>query len=395
MTSFSPGDIIVNSCTISGDGGDVDISRRIRSWQVFENLQKPYSSIQMVVVDNTGLMDQNVVLNGHNFLSLSFQNVGQDPYENIWAVTSVEKSSHTQNLRTKIYTITGYSIHMLNVPRVQRAYKDITPTAVITDLVNTYVGPYKGFSVRDPSRGMIGNNLMPFNINGQQIYAALKNVMNQAASSSNDSSAYALFEDSKGLVLDSLENILLTGLANPVATYIQRPLGQDFFRDQAMQAYVILSLRENARVERVSSLQAETQATRVYDIFSHGFSSAAANFGGGDSGSNKGSGSATYQNLGYNIMRPPSYAQVFAAPRKWIASVFDGQSVTIQVPFNSDLTVACGVTVESIAPGGDLDTAVLDGLAGPCVATEICHNVRLDRKKMQGLTIGRFVTGRG
>jgi hypothetical protein len=392
MGSFSPGDIIINTCSISGSGGTVDISRRIRSWQIFENLQKPYTSVQMVVVDNTGLMDQNVVLDGTNTLSLSFQNPGQAPYENVWAITSVEKSSHTQNLRTKIYNITGYSLHMLNAPRVQKAYKDMTPTDVVADLVNTYLGPLKGLQIRDPSRGMIGSSLMPFNINGQQIHAAIKNVMNQSASASNDSSAYALFEDSKSMVLDSLENILVTGLANPVATYIQRPLGQDFIRDQALQAYVILNLRENARVDRTASLQAESQVTRPYDIFGHTFDSIASSFGVGAGGGGK--GGSTYQNLSYNIMRPPSFAKVFAAPRKWIASVFDGQSVTIQVPFNSDLTVACGLIVDSIAPGGDLDTATLDGMAGPVVATEVCHNVRLDRKKMQGLSIVRAVTGR-
>jgi hypothetical protein len=389
MPSFSPGDIIVNACYISGDGGWVDISRRIRSFQVFENLQKPYSSVQMVVVDNTGLMDQNVILNGHNFLTLSFQNPGQAPYQNTWAITSVENSENTQNLRTKIYTMTGYSVHMLSLPRVQKSYKDMTPTSVISDLVGTYLSPLKGFSVRDPSRGMIGSSLMPFNINGQQIFAAIKNVMNQSASTSNDSSAYALFEDSKSLVLDSLQNILNTGLSNPVATYIQRPLGQDFIRDQALQAYVILNLKENSRVDRTSSLQAETQATRTYDIFAHGFASAAANFGGGTGAA------STYQNLTYNIMRSPSFAKVFAAPRKWIASIFDGQSVTVQVPFNSDLTVACGFIVQTISAAGDLDIATLDRLAGPVVATEVCHNVRLDRKKMQGITICRACTGRG
>lgn len=388
--SWSPGDIVINSCYISGDGGWVDISRRIRSWQVFENLQKPYSSVQMVVVDNTGLLDQNVILNGHNFLTLSFQNPGQAPYENTWAITSVENSQHTNNLRTKIYTITGYSIHMLSLPRVQRSYKNMTPTSVISDLVGTYLAPLKGLQIRDPSRGMIGSDLMPFNINGQQIFAAIKNVMNQAASTSNQSSAYALFEDSKSLVLDSLENILVTGLSNPVATYMQRPLGQDFIRDQALQSYVIMNLRENSRVDRTSSIQAETQATRTYDVFGHVFNSIAQTFGG-----SAGGGSSTYQNLSYNIMRPPSFAQSFAAPRKWIASIFDGQSVTVQVPFNSDLTVACGFIIQSIAPGGDLDTAVLDKLAGPVVATEVCHNVRLDRKKMQGLSIVRAVTGRG
>ena len=389
MSSFSPGDIIVNQCSITGDGGSVDISRRIRSFQVFENLQKPFSSIQMVVVDNTGLMDRNLVLNGHNVLSLSFQNVGQAPYTNVWAVTSVEKASQTQNLRTKIYTITGYSLHMLNLTRVQKAFKNIPSTSAISDLVNTFLKPYKGFSVRDPSRGLLGSELMPFNINGQQIFAALKNIMNQSASTSNDSSAYTMFEDKNGLVLDSLENILNTALGNIVATYIQRPLGQAFYRDQALQSYVILSLRENARVDRTSSLQAESQATRVYDIFSHKFSSATSNFGGSSANP------STYQNLGYNLMRTPSFAHIYAAPRKWIASMFDGQSVTIQVPFNSDLTVACGLWIDSIAPGGDTDTAVLDGLAGPVVATEVCHNVRLDRKKMQGISCARCITGRG
>lgn len=391
MSAFSPGDIIINECVISGSfgSGGVDISRRVKDFEIFENLQKPYSSVRMTVIDNTGMIDRNAIMDGTNTLSLSFQNPGQAPYTNTWTITSAEKSQHTQNLRTKIYTITGYSMHMLRLPRVQKSYQFIPPTGVISDLVNTFLQPFKGFQVRDPARGMIGNQLMPFTINGQQIFKAIRNVMNQAASTSNDSSAYVMFEDKNALVLDTLEHILDTGLSSSVATYIQRPLGQNFLRDQAIQSFVILNLKEDTRVDRTSQVQAESQATRVFDLFGQNFSSALADFGFGG-----GSSSSTYHNIPYNILRPPNFAKLVASKRQWIASIFDGQSVTITVPFNSDLTVACGYTVQSITPSGDVDLATLDGISGPLVATEVCHNVRLDRKKMMGVSIVRGITGK-
>jgi hypothetical protein len=392
MDNFSPGDVIINECMITGaQGGAVDVTRRVHSFQIYENLQKPYSAIQITIVDNTGLIDKSVQLNGKNFLSLNFQNPGQAPYTNTWLITSAEKSQHTQNLRTKIYVITAYSMHMERLPRVQRSFKNMSPTAAIQELIGTYLNPYKGFQIRDPARGMVGNDLMPFTINGQQIFRAIRNLMNQSASTTNDSSAYVLFEDSKALVLDTLENVLYKGLSSPVATYFQRPLGQDFIRDQALQAYTILKLKEDSRVDRTEQIQAESQAVRTFDMFAQTFQNLGTFFGGASASTG---GASTYQNIAYNLLRPPSYAKMVADKRKWIASVFDSQSATIFVPFNSDLTVGCGYIIQSITPGGDMEVAQLDKLSGPLVATEVCHNVRIDRKKMMAISIVRGVTGR-
>lgn len=381
--SFNAGDVEIQRCVLSGAAGSVDVARRVHDFSTFESIKKAYVSLVMNLVDDTDVLNYNVGLDGTNTLDLSFSQPGQEPWTGKFVVTSIEKGTKLQNLRVQNYQLVGYSPHMTNFPKVQKAYKNKTGTGVARDLIESFLKPIKPLVVRAASKGMLGSDRMPYNINGVQIHKAIRQTLLRSASTKDKSSAYVFFENNKELVIDTLENLLKEGLQSPVATYYQRPMGQDFLRDAALQNFIILSLQEESRVDATSTAQDQTQSVRPFDVFSNLFKP--KKDGKGDA--------STYLNLAYNILRPPTHLAEVMPERKRIAGKFDQQSATIVVPLNPELTVGKGFAVQTLAPGGDTGEAVLDQLAGPLLATEVRHMVDLTKKRMQGTTVAKGVRG--
>lgn len=379
---FNPGDIEIRECMLSGIPGSVDISRRIHDFKIYENIKKPYTSIEMTIIDNADIINNNIGLDAtNNFLSLSFGQPGQPSYTGRWAIMSIEKGRNLNNQRTAIYKIIGYSPHMTKFPKVQKAYKNQTATNVAKNLIQQYLSPEKALQIGAPSRGILGNNTMPFNINGIQIHKAIRSTLLRAASTVDPSSAYVFFENQHSMVIDTLENLLNKAFTNPRNAFYQRPMGKDFLEDVARQPFIILSLREESRQSRPASIQDESQAVNTLDMFSNVFKKGNTQ------------GSSSYLNIPYNLLRPPTYIANFLDKRKKIAGEFDSQSVTIHVSFNQSVTVGEGFTVETIAPAGDTDQVVLDRISGPLLCTEVCHSVILDKRRMQGTTTAKGVKG--
>jgi hypothetical protein len=383
MPGFNPGDVIIGQALISGDVGSVDITRRIMNMAVYEHLSKPYTSVSLMIQDNADILNNNLFLNGNNSFTVSFGQPGQDPYTGTWVLTAVEKSRSTQNQRTVIYQATGYSPHMLNIQKVQRAFRDVTTTDAISSLVQQVLQPIKPFLVNAPARNMTGNQNMPYNINGVQIFKAIGQLMHHSASTKDQSSAYVMFENNKSLVLDTLENLMNSATGGP--TYYQRPLGTNFLQDVARQQFTILSYREESRVDKSTQISGANQQTRVYDIFAQAFKQ--QNFGSGLP--------ATFASLAYNIMRPPSFAQSYMAPRAQVAGQFDTQALTIHVPLNPALTVGSCFVAQILAPLGETSTAVIDNVSGNQLITEACHRVDLSGVRMAGTSTVKGVSQKG
>lgn len=379
MVAVNPGDVTIGYAVISGAGGFVDISRRIHDFSVFENVLKPYTSIVMNIIDNTDVLNFNVGLDGTNTLQLAFGQPGQDPYVSTWTLTSIEKSRSTRNQRTVTYKATGYSPHMTSFPVVQKSYIGTTATGIVSDLFGM-LPAIKGLSINAPSMGPLGSTDAPYQINGIQIWKAIRSTLLKGASSVDPSSAYTMFENNKGIVVDTLEHLLDQALAAGGPVYFQRPLGGNFFVDAMQQQFTIIDLKEETRVDSTATAQDQV-ATNTIDFFSNAFGKGATG------------GASTYFNLAYNLLQPATLAKNFMAARKQIASAFDSQSVTIRVPLNPAVTVGGAFTVNTLAPIGDTNTAVPDLLSGPLLATEVRHVVDLSLPRMQGQTIAKGVRG--
>lgn len=384
MRGFNPGDVEIQKCMLSGQGGSVDISRRVQTLSVFENILKPYTGIQVHIKDVTDILNHNVGLDGNNTLEVSFSQPGQEPYTGTFSVTTAEKGKSAGNLRVATYDLVGYSKHMTKHPKVQKAYRDKTATSIAQDLINTFLSPDKPLKIGDPSRGMLGNLHMPYNVNGVQIHKAIRSVLARAASSKNTSSLYTYFEDNKNLVIDTLDNLLEQALANPVATYYQRPMGQDFMRDMVLQNFIILAMKEHNRVDLTAQVQTKNTRAQPFDLFST--LTKPKDHGERDKIS-------SYLNLVYDSLRPPTHMAQVMPDRSKRAGEFDSQALTIHVPLNTALTVGKGFKVETIAPAGDTNTAVPDKVSGPLLAMEVRHTINLTQDKMMGTSTVRGTKG--
>lgn len=379
MDGFNPGDVIINQCMIGGAGGSVDISKRIVDFSIFESMMKPYTSIDINFIDNTDLFD-NIGITGNNALSLSFNQPGQDSYVGNWTITSIEKTERLQNQRAQMYRAVGYSPHMTSFQKVQKTYSNVPATSAAADLIQTFLNPAKGLHIGAPAMGMVGTTRMPWQISGLQIHKAIKNTLQQAASTVDASSAYTFFENQFNMVIDTLEHMQNSPLgAGP--TFYQRPMGQNFLQDVGLQPFIILALEEESRVDSTSTSQFQNQASNVWDMFSSSYTKGATK------------GASSYLNIPYDMMAAPSFALQFLAKRQKIAAQFDQQSATVLVSLQTGLTVGYSFNIETLAPLGDTDNPVLDSISGQLLCTEIRHMVKLSQKRMQGTTVAKGVKG--
>lgn len=365
---MNPGDVDVRELNVGG----VDLRFSVKEFSVFESVTKPYSMVQAVVVDSSNMLN-NLMTRPNLEMRLSFGQRGQSPYTGTFAVTSVERGKSTSNLRTNVYTLTGYSRHMTRFPRVQKSYRELTATDVASDIVRSFLSPDKPVSVRDPSRGVLGNQHMPYNVNGVQVHKAIRSVLERAA---GKGSAYVMFESRSAMVIDTLESMLDRAFSSPLFTYAQRPLGRDWLRDQVQQGLTILSLREESRSDKTDLVQSLNQEVNPLDFHSQTIER-----------TRTGEGlPATIMNIVYDSMRPPTHLAQVLPERKTVAAAFDSQSLTIHVPLNVELTVGDGFAVDLTAPRGDTSFSERDTVSGPMLATEVRHRVDMGRQRMAGTT---------
>lgn len=382
MAAFNPGDVVIRDFTLSGLGGSVDVRRRIKDFSIYENIKTPYTTIVATVIDTTDMLNNNIGLDGvNNTLTASFSQTGQHIYDGTWAVVAVEKGQNLENQRAVEYKITGYSPHMVKFPKVQKSFKEVPATGVASALISEFLSPLKGLQIDAPARSIVGNQMMPYNINGVQIHKAIRSVLARAASTKDNSSAYVWFENQFNMVIDTLENMMNKAVGSQVATFYQRPMGQNFLRDVALQPFIILAMREDSRVNSAETVLDNKNAVNTLDIFSSAFKKGATG------------GATSYMNLPYNILRPPTFLAGVLSDRKNVAGKFDSQSATIQVSLQTDVTVGLGFNIESLAPPGDTDQVVLDEISGPLLATEVRHTVQLNKQKMQGMSTIKGVKG--
>lgn len=382
---YNPGDVVLDYVHLGGIAAISDVSRRVQKFSIFEDVKKPYISCEMDLLDVTDILNKNIGLDGANSLKLSFHQSGQGAYVFSGTVFTVEKSRSLQNQRAAHYKLQAYSSHLANQQKVQKSFQSVPATDVAASLVGM-LGTKKPLSIRAPARGMVGNSKMPFNINGVGIFKGIRSALQRGASTKDQSSAYLFFENRHNMVIDTLENMLNSAKRGGVGPYFQRPMGQDWHRDVASQNFTILSYREDTRIDKTQQIQTGSQESRTYDLFAHTFEKAAASFGGA------GGGAASYNNIPYHIMRPPTFMKSVMGPRKFAASVFDSQSLTIHVALNPDLTVGHAFKVDSLAPPGDTSEAVRDNIAGSFLAVEVRHTVDLSKIRMQGTSTARGIS---
>src|SRR6185295_4871836 len=193
---YNPGDVVLRDFTLSGIGGSVDIRRRVKDFSIYENIKTPYTTIVANIVDTTDILNTNVVLDGvNNTLTASYSQPGQHIYDGTWSIIAIEKGRNLENQRAAEYKITGYSPHMTKFPKVQRSFKEVPATGVAASLISEFLSPLKGLVIGAPARSVVGNQMMPYNINGVQIHKAVRSVLSRAASSTDKSSAYVWFEN--------------------------------------------------------------------------------------------------------------------------------------------------------------------------------------------------------
>jgi hypothetical protein len=415
MNNFSAGDIIINECMLTSDpgnsqdsqgidqGGSLDISRHVDYFEIYHSIMKPYVALKMQLIDTSNILDGNGGITGNNSISLSFNQPGQEPYEATFKVTSVHTAKPTMNQRSKIYFIVAYSKHMSNLPVIERSYKNVTALDAVQDLIKTYMKPEKELDIRAPSKGMVGNENVPFTVNGIQVHKAIRSLLLRAYSTKDESSAYMIFEDSKKIVIDTLENMVNTArqecsdLTDEDDTFFyKRVLGHDFATDVKTQQTNIVAMKEHTRVDSTRTAQSSQQATNIFDLFTGEFKTIKNKFD--ENGKKTEGGTPTINNnIPYNTLRPPTHAKDFMASRKYIASVADSQDLTIHVPFNSSVEVGKGIKVDLPKIIGDAqkaeDDPLYEEIDGVLLVSEICHRVSLRDKKMQGTTTMRGIGG--
>lgn len=390
----NPGDV---SCQVLINGNDV--THLLRRLAVFEDIKKPYTVIQGLLFDYGNSLNGIPIQGNATLQATFFQPPDQTPqYTGTWILSTVKVHKASEGMKTVFWSFQGYSPQMFVLPRVQKSYQEVPMSSVVSDLVTNYLpGLIKPLIVRAPSMNMAGNVNMPYVVNNQQPFSAIRAAMQASASAVDPSSVYVLFENLTNMVLDTVQNLI----NNPISggpTYWQRLNGQSFLNDpQAIQSSII-SYHKDDMIDTTAMIQASSQDIATYDIFGQAFQAATSAIAGGV-GSAFGGAASSVSSIMYNMFRPPTYAQQIAAPRRIMAAQADAQSVTAQVLLNPALTVGTQVTLNLLGSVGDVQSAdfspypgLQDWQSGNFLIQETRHDVALNLGgRLQGTTTVRGI----
>jgi len=389
-SGFNPGDCILDYVTIGagkklGTGTKTDISSIVLELAVYESIHKPYVSIEITIIDAGDMLNNMIGLDGTNPFSISFHQPGQKPY--VWSgrIFAVEKNMSMDSMRTVTYKMTGYPTYMANLIRIQQSFKDQPATSVAQNIAGQMGIPAQ---IKAPSKGVAGNSRVPFQINGVQGFKAVKQALLHAASSVDNSSVYVFYANQYGVYIDTLEH--LENTMTSVAMFFQRPMGAHWKNDVASQNMIILTYKEERRIDATQQIQSGAQQTRTYDFFSMSFNAGQTT----SDGSSGGGKASTYHNIPYDSMGPPNFTKDIAAPRKRAASLFDSQALTVHVMLHTEVSVGLGFTAKILAPTTtNPPQPVLASISGLLLCTEVCHRVDFTKARPQGTSTIRGVKG--
>ena len=206
MSGFTPGDVIINSCTMSSPRGSLDMTAGFLSGRVYENIEVQNNIGEIDVFDTDDALG-NLQVVGDETVTFSFNAPGTPVLNYIFGLDTVELTSITGTQKGKQYTLhcVGKETFYSKTNYVEKAYKtDIS--SIVKDIHSNFLNSINNLitEVTDGVQQLIIPKMRPFD--------AIDMVRRRATSSENPSSTFLYFENADGHNFKTIEGMLKQGV---------------------------------------------------------------------------------------------------------------------------------------------------------------------------------------
>jgi hypothetical protein len=189
---YNPGDILVQSLTLSSDRGTLDLSKSFVSASIYESIFTPGIVGDIVVLDTDDQLGQ-LEISGDETIEMSFQAPGGELAEYTFALHMLDDVRQTSGQKSKTYTLKIVSEEALHSKTnyIQKSY-NTQISGIVQDIFQNYMMSEKNIDVEETkgSQKIVIGHHNP--------YKAVDMIRRRAVSNENNSSAFVFFETRMG-----------------------------------------------------------------------------------------------------------------------------------------------------------------------------------------------------
>ena len=199
---MNPGEIYINSMTLTGQNGSFDITNLINLVSVYEDIKLPGTNISLILLDDKNLQD-NFPLIGEETLSIDFNTPSLGSFTHTFNIASMNNASPTINQKAKMYELIGVSTEAITNKStlIQKTY-NTNLSGVVSDIVSSFLNSNKPLNVEETQ------GVQKYIVQNKRPFEAIAEIMRRSASVNNPSSSYMFFENQKGLNYKTIEGML-------------------------------------------------------------------------------------------------------------------------------------------------------------------------------------------
>jgi hypothetical protein len=362
------------------------MTRHVNELRVYETIHKPYHTAKMVIIDNNNIMD-NIGLHGGESCSFVFDGGNDEVYENELHVFSVHGERSNQSLRAQIYDVHLIGAEYFNDKKslVQQSFKNIPCTAAISQIHNKFIG--SGLRVLTSSNGPIAKE--SYIVSAVKPFKAISDLRRRCVYGGGGNTLY--YKDNQSCVLTPLKT-LQSQLSAMETFYQKNTWGKNYFDIQIVQAIIAISAQvdesKGGRGSVDGVAETQNQGKSVFDLQTKK-----------EVTGKRGGGLPNNQTMdGNDQPKSTDQSSKTESERSESAEFRNGPMVTVKVPIQTGIhcTVGKGIYLNILPPIGDMDDIDANGnpsMSGLYMVVELCHELKLDDRQMNGTTVMQAALG--
>jgi hypothetical protein len=381
MEYFRPGDVVIDTLTITGQRGTVDCRAALRSFSIYEDIFSPSIAAEIILMENHDFTNILPIV-GEETVDIRFTTPSRGSATYQFVVLTMEGQFSGENLRTKIYALTCSSKHVLKDRStvVQKSY-NTQISSMVQDLHTTFLGATKGLDI-EATQG-IQQHIVP----NKRPLAAIDALRRLAVSSSSLSSTFLYYENRDTFVFKTLE------------TLMQGTTGDRIYTQQSASNYAhgrltfnsIISLKVDQQFNSASKLSGGgvSSTVRTWDVNLMKWTStvvkiAESAFKRADSGSTtSGAFAGEYGTPGkthtmpVDSNAPPTGLDTTAPQQGAMAAIASGGSASFNIPGDSQLSAGEMCELQIYVKRSETGPAELEpNISGRYLMARVRHTIQ-------------------
>ncbi len=210
--AYLPGDVIIDSLSLTSPRGALDLTTMFASLKVYESIFVPNALVEITIWDVNDVIG-NMIFLGDEMINVNFGAPGGIFVNYDFALDTISDITEEKSTKSKTYIMHGVGIETMYAKTnyVQKQYNTLI-SSIVQDIHTNFLQSIKPLQV-EPTSGE--QNIM---IPNYDPFKAIDNVRRRAVSTTNQSSSYVYFENALGMYFQTIEGMLQQG---PIKNFIR------------------------------------------------------------------------------------------------------------------------------------------------------------------------------